>query len=204
MQRCAPAIAAVLPKGTWRLGDHALSHGIDGLLQLVFPQERSRLHVPLSMLGRKRWSLMTLTTHRGCLCPCPRDQRALLSPQGYLAHRETWNEVTVLPLPASPSPQDVLDTKGAEEEPQPLLRITALCSPSPAVAFPAMPEQSIQLCSSPPAPSSRGKAGQLGQEHPPAAGRSRCSPVPHKFIRSLGMEFMRRDSSKEKVAEITA
>lgn len=124
--------------------------------------------------------------------------------EGHLAHRETCNELTVLPLPASPPPQDGLDINGAEAEPQPLLPTTAPCSPPPAVAFPAIPEQSIQLCSSPLAPSSRGKARQLEQEHPPAAGRPCCSPVPHKFVRSLGMEFMRGNSSKKKVPEITA
>lgn len=158
----------------------------------------------LSTLEKRRWSSMTHPTHTGSLCLCPHDQRALLSLQGHLPHRETWNEVTVLPLPASPPPQVGVDANGVEAEPQPLLPTTAPCSPLPTVAFPSKPEQNIQLCSSPLAPSSRGKAGQLGQEHPPAAGRPRCSPVPHKFVRSLGMEFMRGDSSKEKVPEITA
>lgn len=49
-------------------------------------------------------------------------------PAEHLAHRETWNEITVLPLPAPSPPQAALGTNTAEAEPQPLLPTTC-CGP---------------------------------------------------------------------------
>lgn len=176
-----------------------LSHGLErrACHSSSSPQEEANYLSLLSVLGRRRLLLMTLTTHAGSLCP------VLMTKGLFSARRNTWHIekhgmrslccLFLLRL----HPRLCWALTRQRQNP-------SLCSPPPAVALPAMPEQSIQLCSSPPAPSSRGKAGQLGQEYPPTAGKPRCSPVPHKFVRPLGMEFMRGDSSKEKVPEITA
>lgn len=74
-------MAAALPGGTWRLGVHVLSHGTDGLPQLLFPQEGSQLPVPSQRAGEEE-TVVDDTTHTGSLCSSPHDQGALLSPPG--------------------------------------------------------------------------------------------------------------------------
>lgn len=147
-------------RGTGTLG---LAQATDGQPQLLFPPGRKPINYLslLSELARRRRSLMTLATH-GVPLPHPHDQRALLSPQGRLAHREAWNEITVLPLSASPPPQAGFGTDGAEAEPQPLPQHRPLL-PTTCCGFPAMPEQGIHPCSSPPAPGARGRPGSCGR-----------------------------------------
>lgn len=171
--------------------------GTEGLPQLLFPPGGSKLPVPSQHAGEEETVADDTYHTHGVSLPRPHDQRALLSPQNtwHIEKHGMRSLCCLFLLHLHPRLRWALTRQ--RQNP-------SLCSPPPAVALPAMPEQSIQLCSSPPAPSSRGKAGQLGQEYPPTAGKPHCSPVPHKFVRPLGMEFMRGDSSKEKVPEITA
>lgn len=180
-------------------GPHAVTRpGTEGLPQLLFPPGGSKLPVPSQHAGEEETVADDTYHTHGVSLPRPHDQRALLSPQEHLAHRETWNEITVLPLPAPSPPQAALGTNTAEAEPQPLLPTTCCGPPCNARAE----HPALQLS---PSPKLQGEGWAAGAGiYPPTAGKPRCSPVPHKFVRPLGMEFMRGDSSKEKVPEITA
>lgn len=171
----------------------------------------------LYVLGRKRRSLTNTYQTTGSLCPCLQDKMALLNPQGCLtAQRNTRgrhppSRPPRCPFPLRLHPQAGFGINAAEGKAQPLLP-TAACS-LPTAGMPcrsppcnARAEQpALQLFPRPKAPKGeRSEARQPGQEYPPAAERPRCSRVPCKFVRPPGIEFMRGDSSKKKVLEITA
>ena len=147
---------------------------------------------------------------------------ALLNPQGCLTtQRNTWgghrpSHPARCPFPLHLHPQAGFGIDAAEAKAQPLLPVAARslptagipCSPASRCSprCNARAEQpALQLFPWPRAPEGEhSEARQPGQEYPPAVERPRCCRVPHKFVRPLGMEFMRGDSSKKKVLEITA